>query len=200
MMIDVYSSPARGVPLCALHACMHMVAPHMRACPPACVPARRSRDLTWPRMSQEAIDTDDGSAYYNSTFNFFVYAANGLKSDFNGNNNRANYNVYGYVSNCWGPAGQTWLTGIYNQFVGNDCIANSDTGGFSSDCNKFSSLVVKVHARRRRHGPHARLPARPRTQTRTHARHAGRPRALTCRPASLARSCRTTACTIARAS
>ena len=34
--------------------------------------------------SQEAIDTDDGSAYYKTYENFFVFAANGLKSDFAG--------------------------------------------------------------------------------------------------------------------
>ena len=36
------------------------------------------------RPSQEAIDNDDGSAFYKTYENFFVYAANGLKSDFNG--------------------------------------------------------------------------------------------------------------------
>lgn len=29
--------------------------------------------------SQEAIDNDDGSAYYNTHGNFFAYAGNGLK-------------------------------------------------------------------------------------------------------------------------
>ncbi len=56
------------------------------------------------------------------------YAANGLKSDFNGNNNRHTNNVYGYVGNCWGTGSQDW-------FVNNDCFANSDSGGFRSDCN-----------------------------------------------------------------
>lgn len=37
--------------------------------------------------SQEAIDTDDGSSYYHTHHNFFVYAANGLKSDFGGQYN-----------------------------------------------------------------------------------------------------------------
>jgi hypothetical protein len=77
--------------------------------------------------SQEAIDTDDGSAYYKTHDNFFVYGANGLKSDFNGHDNRHFNNVYGYVSNCWGAGTKNW-------FVGNDCIANSDHGGFNSDC------------------------------------------------------------------
>jgi hypothetical protein len=44
--------------------------------------------------SQEAIDTDDGSAFFRTSENFFVYAANGLKSDFNGRFNQHTRNVY----------------------------------------------------------------------------------------------------------
>lgn len=79
--------------------------------------------------SQEAIDTDDGSAYYQTYENFFAFAANGLKSDFNGHDNRHFRNVYGYVSNCWGFGDKNW-------FVNNTCVANSPDGGFRSDCNK----------------------------------------------------------------
>ena len=57
---------------------------------------------------QEAIDTDDGSAYYRTYENFFVYAANGLKSDFNGHSNEHYRNVYGFVDSCWGPS-KPWL-------------------------------------------------------------------------------------------
>ena len=42
-----------------------------------------------------------GSAYYQTYENFFAFAANGLKSDFNGHDNRHFRNVYGYVDNCW---------------------------------------------------------------------------------------------------
>eukprot|EP00965_Chrysotila_dentata_P212611 6187138-Pleurochrysis_carterae.AAC.7 len=52
--------------------------------------------------SQEAIDTDDGSAYYYTHDNFFAYAANGLKSDFGGHHNHHQHNVYAWVTNCWG--------------------------------------------------------------------------------------------------
>ena len=85
--------------------------------------------------SQEAIDTDDGSAYYNTHDNFFVYAANGLKSDFGGHDNYHNDNLYGYVSNCWGG-------GNSNQFINNTCIANSDSGGFQSDCKKSPLMTI----------------------------------------------------------
>jgi len=93
--------------------------------------------------SQEAIDTDDGSSYYKAYSNFFIYAANGLKSDFNGHDTQAYGNVYAFVSNCWGPSGGMWLlTGMRNVFRDNHCIANSDAGGFDSDCVKPTNLTV----------------------------------------------------------
>ena len=85
--------------------------------------------------SQEAIDTDDGSAYYNTHDNFFVYAANGLKSDFGGHHNFHNDNLYGFVSNCWGG-------GNSNQFINNTCVANSANGGFRSDCQKSPLMTI----------------------------------------------------------
>jgi len=85
--------------------------------------------------SQEAIDTDDGSAYYNTHDNFFVYAANGLKADFGGHDNYHNDNVYAFTSNCWGG-------GNSNQFINNTCVANSATGGFRSDCSKDPLMIV----------------------------------------------------------
>jgi hypothetical protein len=89
--------------------------------------------------SQEAIDTDDGSAYYNTHDNFFVYAANGLKSDFGGHDNYHNDNLYGYVNNCWKSQG---LNGNSDQFINNTCVTNSDTGGFQSDCKKPPLMTV----------------------------------------------------------
>merc|ERR1712196_247 len=72
--------------------------------------------------SQEAIDTDDGSSYYNTHDNFFVYAANGLKSDFGGHDNYHNDNVYAFINNT--------------------CVANSAQGGFASDCHKAPLMTV----------------------------------------------------------
>ena len=92
--------------------------------------------------SQEAIDNDDGSAFYKTYENFFVYGANGIKSDFNGRMNEHYRNVYGYVSDCWGPS-STWLhTGEGNVFASNWCVANSDDGGFASDCHKPKGFNV----------------------------------------------------------
>lgn len=84
--------------------------------------------------SQEAIDTDDGSAYYNTHDNFFVYATNGLKSDFGGHDNYHNDNVYAFVRFCWGA-------GNSDQFINNTCITNV-AGGFKSDCEKGPLMTV----------------------------------------------------------
>jgi hypothetical protein len=75
------------------------------------------------------IDHCSGSAYYQTYDNFFAFAANGLKSDFNGHDNRHFRNVYGYVDNCWGYGQNNW-------FVNNTCVANAANGGFRSDCEK----------------------------------------------------------------
>jgi len=85
--------------------------------------------------SQEAIDTDDGSSYYNTHHNFFAYAANGLKSDFGGQQNHHENNVYAWVGNCWG-------SGNSDRFVNNTCISNTDGGGFASDCQKGPLMTV----------------------------------------------------------
>jgi len=85
--------------------------------------------------SQEAIDTDDGSAYYRTHHNFFAYAANGLKSDFGGHHNYHEHNVYAWVTNCWGK-------GNSDRFIENTCISNTDTGGFASDCRKAPLMIV----------------------------------------------------------
>ncbi len=80
--------------------------------------------------SQEGLDNDDGSAYYNTTENFFVYAQNGEKSDFGGHDNRHSNNVYAYVGNCIGIQGGQ---GSNNWFVDNQCVTNTQQDGFS-DC------------------------------------------------------------------
>jgi len=89
--------------------------------------------------SQEAIDTDDGSSYYHTHDNLFAYAANGLKSDFGGHHNEHVHNVYAWVNNCWG-------SGNSDRFINNTCIANSDRGGFSSDCTKGPLMTVSGNA------------------------------------------------------
>ena len=87
------------------------------------------------RYSDASHCLDAGSAYHKAYRNFFLYAAHGLRRDLNGHDTQAYENVYAYVSDCWGPAGKMWLkTGANNTFRDNACIANSDEGGFASDC------------------------------------------------------------------
>ena len=57
-------------------------------------------------QSQDAIDNDDGSAYYNSTGNFLLFSETGLKSDYGGHSNHHFGNVYGFVGKCIGDTTQ----------------------------------------------------------------------------------------------
>ena len=50
--------------------------------------------------SQEAMDTDDGSAYLHTHANVMVYGDNGLKSDFGGHDHVWESNLLLYVGNC----------------------------------------------------------------------------------------------------
>ena len=51
--------------------------------------------------SQAAIDNDDGSAYYKTHDNVFVYGSVGLKSDFGGHDNWHYRNLYAFTSKCF---------------------------------------------------------------------------------------------------
>ena len=91
--------------------------------------------------SEGAIDTDDGSAYYQTHDNFFALGANGLKSDFGGHDNRHTRNIYAYVSVCFGaPMPFRYFQGLNDAFFNNTCVAIGDgilpsVGVYSSDCN-----------------------------------------------------------------
>jgi hypothetical protein len=86
--------------------------------------------------SNFAIDNDDGSCYYDTHDNFFVYGDNGMKNDFGGHDNHHYNNIYAYISsNCFGINGQ--LQGHQDWFYNNTCVINKDApsryAGF--DCN-----------------------------------------------------------------
>ncbi len=51
---------------------------------------------------QENVDNDDGSSYYKTHDNFFVYGGNGMKNDFGGHSNQHTDNVYAYVGQAIG--------------------------------------------------------------------------------------------------
>ena len=49
-----------------------------------------------------AIDNDDGSAYYQTHDNVFIYSGRGMKNDFGGHDNRHFNNLYAYVVTGFG--------------------------------------------------------------------------------------------------
>mmetsp|Transcript_13516 Transcript_13516/g.34497 ORF Transcript_13516/g.34497 Transcript_13516/m.34497 type:complete len:957 (-) Transcript_13516:26-2896(-) len=109
---------------------------------PSIIPSTRiiRRNLIYGLFnSQEDVDNDDGSAYYYSHSNVFVYATIGLKSDFNGHHNTHTANLYAYVQECEGDAS----LGAYNVFTHNMCVLRSgDSGGYGSTCNAAEGMVV----------------------------------------------------------
>ena len=90
-------------------------------------------------FSQQAIDTDDGSAYIEVFDNFFAYGDNGLKSDFGGHDNYWHDNVLAYVGNCY----HMWsFKGFNDRFYGNDCVYRQ---GYGSDCGVAAGPGWEVH-------------------------------------------------------
>lgn len=81
---------------------------------------------------QEAVDNDDGSAYFRTHHNFFAYAEIGMKNDFNGHSNIAHDNVYGYIGQGVGICGA--LPGHADRFFQNKVIQLSSGAYASWDC------------------------------------------------------------------
>jgi hypothetical protein len=50
---------------------------------------------------QAAIDTDDGSSYYQTYDNFLAYAGNGMKSDYGGHDHVWTGNIIAYAGTCF---------------------------------------------------------------------------------------------------
>lgn len=78
-----------------------------------------------------AVDNDDGSSYYKSESNFFVYGGGGLKNDFEGHDNWWVNNVIAFPSGPLlhngyggkvGDPGHGYLDGHEDGFVGNTAI------------------------------------------------------------------------------
>lgn len=92
--------------------------------------------------TQEAIDNDDASEYFESHHNVFVYGGNGLKSDFSGHDNRHHDNLYAFVNgDCMGVG--SFLPGHEDEFSRNKCILQTDAKTYAGfDCNSPSLPVM----------------------------------------------------------
>jgi len=90
--------------------------------------------------SQEAIDTDDGSCYFETFNNFFAYSGNGMKTDFGGHDNHHHGNIYAYVGTGFTLSGQ--LPGHEDYFYNNKVILSNDgTYGYGT-CSGPAKTVV----------------------------------------------------------
>eukprot|EP00035_Acanthoeca_spectabilis_P015942 m.320896 g.320896 ORF g.320896 m.320896 type:complete len:126 (+) comp16454_c0_seq31:4484-4861(+) len=81
-------------------------------------------------QSQEDIDTDDGSSYYQTHHNYFPMGKGGLKSDFGGQWHHCWNNVYAYVLVCMGQ-------GPSLAYYNNTCVSTPNRGAkikWSSFC------------------------------------------------------------------
>ena len=89
--------------------------------------------------SQEAIDNDDGSAHYQTHDNFFVYGANGLKSDFAGQWNHHYNNLYAFIQNALFFYNVAYMDAFYN-----NSVVLTDVKGYPSDCI-LKQPFISVH-------------------------------------------------------
>lgn len=89
--------------------------------------------------SQEAIDNDDASEYFETYSNFFVYGGGGLKGDFGGHSNRHHHNTYAFTENeCVGVG--PFLAGYEDAFHDNRCILQEPSHPYASfDCSGNTS-------------------------------------------------------------
>jgi len=78
---------------------------------------------------QENVDNDDGSSYYNTHDNFFVYGGNGMKNDFGGHDNIHKDNIYGYVGQAIGFYDAPMLAGHEDTFSGNTVVMTGSNVG-----------------------------------------------------------------------
>lgn len=81
-----------------------------------------------------AVDNDDGSCYYNTHDNFFVYGGGGLKADFEGHDNWWSNNAVLWVGlglhngygGVVGTPGEGYVQGHQPRFWNNQVVLNSD--------------------------------------------------------------------------
>ena len=69
---------------------------------------------------QENVDNDDGSCFYKTHDNFFVYGGRGMKNDFGGHDNHHFGNLYAYAGIALSVCGTT--EGHEDYFYGNKVL------------------------------------------------------------------------------
>lgn len=119
---------------------------NIRTGKPSIIPATRNihhNFILATYFSQQAIDTDDGSAYYEVYDNFFAYGDNGLKSDFGGHDNKWHGNVLAYVGNCYHMGS---FKGYNDAFYGNQCVFRFPRIPYGSDCGVSTGWEVHNNA------------------------------------------------------
>jgi len=90
---------------------------------------------------QENVDNDDGSAYYHTHDNFFVYGGNGMKNDFGGHDNYHLRNVYAYVGQSIGFYDAPMLDGHEDHFEHNTVVlTGTNVGSFT--CSGTGKTVM----------------------------------------------------------
>merc|ERR1711988_97364 len=78
---------------------------------------------------QEDVDNDDGSCFYHTHDNFFVYGGNGMKNDFGGHSNYHLNNVYAYVGQAIGFYDAPMLAGEEDHFENNKVVTTGTNFG-----------------------------------------------------------------------
>jgi len=112
-----------------------------------------SMDMAWREIHhnffmdnyspQENVDNDDGSRYYKTHDNFFVYGGQGMKNDFGGHDNHHTDNIYAYVGQALGVCGA--LDNHEDVFTGNKVVlTGSNVGG--PQCNSPGKTVMGQNA------------------------------------------------------
>ena len=91
---------------------------------------------------QENVDNDDGSAYYKTHDNFFVYGGNGMKNDFGGHDNNHYNNIYAYVGRAVGFYDAPMLNGHEDHFYNNQVILTGNDVG-SITCSGTGTTVMR---------------------------------------------------------
>eukprot|EP01063_Lacrimia_lanifica_P013035 TRINITY_DN196_c0_g1_i2.p1 TRINITY_DN196_c0_g1~~TRINITY_DN196_c0_g1_i2.p1 ORF type:complete len:793 (+),score=349.08 TRINITY_DN196_c0_g1_i2:64-2442(+) len=83
--------------------------------------------------TQEGVDNDDGSAFYDTHHNFLVAGNVGMKNDFGGHDNHHHDNLYAYVKEGFGICSQ--LAGHEDWFCNSTLVMTGTSVGHGDVCS-----------------------------------------------------------------